>query len=121
MIGIKLWKRLKNYIESNNKMKKYDSINGLRTIAAIGIVMMHVLANVDYKLNNETLENVLKEEFTNESVILKRTEAEMKDFCNSISLSSKKASIPQPSEKFVKFSIPSAGRNPLLDKNEIYE
>ena len=40
-------------------MKKYDSINGLRTIAAIGIVMMHVLANVDYKLNNVILESVI--------------------------------------------------------------
>ena len=40
-------------------MKKYNSINGLRTIAAIGIVMMHVLANVDYKLNNIIIENVI--------------------------------------------------------------
>ena len=30
---------------------------------------------------NETLENMLKEEFANESVILKRTERELKDFC----------------------------------------
>lgn len=30
---------------------------------------------------NATLDNMLREEFTNESIILKRTEAEMKDFC----------------------------------------
>lgn len=31
-------------------MKKYDSLNGLRAIAAIGIVLMHVRANIDVRV-----------------------------------------------------------------------
>ncbi len=32
-------------------MKKFNSINGLRTIACIGIILMHVKANVNYELD----------------------------------------------------------------------
>lgn len=44
-------------------MKKYDSINGLRTIACIGIILMHVNANINYKLDNE-LVNIIIASFT---------------------------------------------------------
>ena len=33
-------------------MERFDSLNGYRAIAAIGIVMMHVLANANYKIND---------------------------------------------------------------------
>ena len=33
-------------------MERFDSLNGYRAIAAIGIVMMHVFANANYKLND---------------------------------------------------------------------
>ena len=41
-------------------MERYNSINGLRTIACIGIVLMHVLANINYGLNNEIITNIIK-------------------------------------------------------------
>ncbi len=44
-------------------MKKYDSLNGIRTIACICIVFMHILANSTYNLNS-TLTSVI-ESFTN--------------------------------------------------------
>ncbi len=34
------------------KTFKYESLNGLRTISCIGIVLMHVLANLNYPLKN---------------------------------------------------------------------
>ena len=34
------------------EMKKYDSLNGLRAIAAVGIVLMHVRANLDVDVAN---------------------------------------------------------------------
>ena len=43
-----------------------------------------ILASCDAAIKeapNETLVNMLREEFTNESVVLKRTEKELKDFC----------------------------------------
>lgn len=40
-------------------MKKFNSINGLRTIACIGIILMHVNANVNYKLDNEVVNTVI--------------------------------------------------------------
>lgn len=30
-------------------MKRYGNIDGLRTIAALGVVLMHVRANIGYK------------------------------------------------------------------------
>lgn len=40
-------------------MKKYNTINGFRTIVCIGIILMHVNANVNYKLDNEVLNTVI--------------------------------------------------------------
>lgn len=40
-------------------MKKINSINGLRTIACIGIILMHINANVNYELDNEVLNMVI--------------------------------------------------------------
>ena len=48
----------------NNKMKRYDSINGLRLIACFGIVLMHVKANINYSLNSYW-PNLIIGEFTN--------------------------------------------------------
>lgn len=31
-------------------MKRYGNIDGLRTIAALGVVLMHVRANIGYKI-----------------------------------------------------------------------
>lgn len=44
-------------------MKKYNSIDGLRTIACLGIILMHILANLNYKLDNEKI-NVIINSFT---------------------------------------------------------
>lgn len=44
-------------------MKRYDSLNGVRTIACIGIVLMHILANTSYNINS-TLSDVIGK-FTN--------------------------------------------------------
>ena len=33
-------------------MKKYDSINGLRTLACIGIILMHVKSNMNFQFGN---------------------------------------------------------------------
>lgn len=41
-------------------MKKYNSINGLRAIAAIGIIMLHVMSNVDYTLDNDFIVSCIK-------------------------------------------------------------
>lgn len=40
-------------------MKKFNSINGLRTIACIGIILMHVKANVNYELDNEVINTII--------------------------------------------------------------
>lgn len=32
-------------------MKRYNSINGLRTIACIAIVLMHIKSNINYELS----------------------------------------------------------------------
>ena len=40
-------------------MKRYESLNGLRTIACIGIIMMHVKANISYTLPNESINKVI--------------------------------------------------------------
>ena len=33
-------------------MKRYDSLNGLRTFACIGIILMHVKSNMNYQFGN---------------------------------------------------------------------
>ena len=38
-------------------MKKYESLNGLRALAAIGIVVMHVRANIDVDVTGNFLYN----------------------------------------------------------------
>ncbi len=45
-------------------MRKYDSINGLRTIACLGIILMHISANLNYKLSNDKV-NIVISSFTN--------------------------------------------------------
>lgn len=37
--------------QRNNKSVYYDSIDGLRAIACLGIILMHIKANTDYQLN----------------------------------------------------------------------
>lgn len=44
--------------------KRYESINGLRTLACIGIVMMHMKANNNYQISGFLYENVIPS-FTN--------------------------------------------------------
>lgn len=46
-----------------NKEEKYNSLNGLRAISCIGILMMHVLSNGNYKLDNMT--SMIISSFTN--------------------------------------------------------
>lgn len=41
-------------------MKKYDSLNGVRTISCIGILLMHVLSNSSYELNPILSETIYK-------------------------------------------------------------
>lgn len=41
------------------KKKRYDAIDGLRTIACVGIVMMHILTNNDYELSGYFFEKVI--------------------------------------------------------------
>ena len=52
---------------SMNKVKsdRYDSLDGLRAYAAIGIVMMHVLANIAVKPSENYLTEVIIPYFTN--------------------------------------------------------
>lgn len=45
-------------------MRRYNSINGLRTIACLGIVLMHVRANVNYTIGGNIFNTIIKE-FTN--------------------------------------------------------
>ena len=44
-------------------MKRYDSLNGVRVIACIGIVLMHILANTSYKINSTLSDGIGR--FTN--------------------------------------------------------
>lgn len=44
--------------------KHYGAIDGLRTIAALGIVMMHIQANTSYKISGYLYERMIPE-FTN--------------------------------------------------------
>ncbi len=41
------------------KSKRYDSIDGLRTIAAIGIVMMHVASNCNYEISGYVYNEII--------------------------------------------------------------
>jgi len=43
---------------------RYHSLDGLRAVAAIGIVMMHVLSNLSVKLTIEPLRSIINP-FTN--------------------------------------------------------
>lgn len=45
-------------------MKRYESLNGLRTISCLGIILMHVKANISYSIPGTILNNVINE-FTN--------------------------------------------------------
>lgn len=40
-------------------MKRYDALDGVRSIAMIGVLVMHVLANVSYRANLSTLYNYI--------------------------------------------------------------
>ena len=46
------------------KDTRYDTLNGLRTIACIGIVLMHVKANIGYQLSCKTPVMIISQ-FTN--------------------------------------------------------
>ena len=46
-----------------NKTERYNSLNGLRAISCIGILMMHVLSNGNYKLDN--ISSMIINSFTN--------------------------------------------------------
>lgn len=47
-----------------NNIIRYDSINGLRVLACIGIVLMHVCSNIGYKVSGR-IPNLVISEFTN--------------------------------------------------------
>ena len=47
-----------------DKSNRYESINGLRAIACLGIVLMHVKANITYSLSNSTIIGIISN-FTN--------------------------------------------------------
>lgn len=40
-------------------MKRYDNLDGLRTFAAIGIILMHVMANANYQLPQNAVFNII--------------------------------------------------------------
>lgn len=40
-------------------MKKYDNLDGLRTFAAIGIILMHIMANIDYQLPQNIITDII--------------------------------------------------------------
>lgn len=42
-------------------MKRYNSINGLRTIACLGIVLMHVRANINYTVGGDLFNEIINE------------------------------------------------------------
>ena len=46
-------------MKKDKKNEKYCSINGLRTIACIGIILMHILSNIDYELSNSVITNII--------------------------------------------------------------
>ncbi len=43
----------------DNHVERYEEINGLRLIACLGIVLMHIMANFDRALNAQYLEHVV--------------------------------------------------------------
>ena len=45
------------------KVEKYNSLNGLRAFACIGILLMHVLSNANYEFNSMLTEVI--QSFTN--------------------------------------------------------
>ena len=49
---------------TTEKIKRYDAIDGLRAFSAIGIVLMHVLANGNYALDGFVFESLIPS-FTN--------------------------------------------------------
>lgn len=51
-------------VEKVGKPKIYSSIDGLRTIAAIGIVMMHIAANTNYEISGYVYGRIIPS-FTN--------------------------------------------------------
>lgn len=53
-----------NNVSSEVNKKRYNAINGLRAFSAIGIIMMHVLANGDYSLSGFVFEEFIPS-FTN--------------------------------------------------------
>lgn len=52
---------MKECIQLNNKQKKehYDNLNGLRTIGALSIPFMHILANSQYEITNKSAINII--------------------------------------------------------------
>ena len=56
----------KNKVTKSNTIenKRFDTINGLRTIACLGIVLMHISANVGYLESSNCIVNVISQ-FTN--------------------------------------------------------
>ena len=42
-------------------MERYNTLNGLRTFACLGILAMHVYANINYAFNGNILNNFIKE------------------------------------------------------------
>lgn len=55
-MGIKL---ADNTAQNSSSYKHYDSIDGLRAFAAIGIVMMHMKANTDYQISGVVYNTVI--------------------------------------------------------------
>ena len=43
---------------SNNVVKKYDAIDGLKVIGCLGVILVHVLTNGDYSLSANAKEAV---------------------------------------------------------------
>lgn len=40
-------------------MKRYDNLDGLRSFAAIGIILMHIMSNTDYQLPHNVITNII--------------------------------------------------------------
>jgi peptidoglycan/LPS O-acetylase OafA/YrhL len=51
-------------VSETNKQKHYEAIDGLRAFSAIGIVLMHVLANGNYNLDGFVFKKLIPS-FTN--------------------------------------------------------
>lgn len=50
--------------KENITKNKFNSINGLRVIACLGIILMHIKSNINYEIPGEMLNSVI-DEFTN--------------------------------------------------------